>query len=173
MSGKPARPVKGADMGMGTDRRVNKRAAVRGKRMARLLAGTVLVVGLVGVGSSPASAGRGTLTASCNSDPYRAPHVFIDSEDLVPVGGRTIQRVATREWLYHFESGQWTSGPWNIYTATFDWIVTIGGGPDFYLGTGYYAAYVEAYAWDGSAWQGPTTSTFVPFQDGSYWCRGR
>ncbi len=122
---------------------------------------------------------RGTLSASCNSNiAYRdagRPHVYVWSSDLAPAGGASQQWYTTLEWVYHYESATWTRGAANQYlsdtnpnSTTFDSPM----GPEFFIGTGWYAAYVQAWAWNGTTWVGPAGQWVVFEETGGYWCRG-
>jgi hypothetical protein len=136
------------------------------------LAGVLIAL----VAATPSSAGSGLVSATCNSNRwYGSPHVYVDSRQLRPVGGRATQWVAAREAVYNYETRVTTWGSWDVYLASSnpDEGYTTVGDPDFRLGAGWYAVRVVAYAWDGRAWQGPTTNMWVPFGQNGYWCRGR
>ena len=128
--------------------------------------------------ASNATANSGRLTANCNYnwlDSIIGPHVRIESEDLLPLPGYDEQWIATKEYVYNYPSKTFTAGDWNIYPATrFGQTITVGA-PDFWLGQGWYAAYVVAYAWNPStrSWGKPTINQYVPFEEGGWWCRGR
>jgi hypothetical protein len=149
---------------------------IRGSRPA-LAVGAVLVA--LGVAAAPASAGTGIVSASCNSNDLwyqqNGPHVYIDSRQLRPVGSRTSQWVAAIEGVYSYTTGRTTWGSWDVYLASSDpnQHYVESGDPDFDLGAGWFAARVVAYAWNGSAWEGPTTNMYVPFGRDGYWCLGR
>jgi hypothetical protein len=155
---------------------------MRGRPLHRQSRGLMLVLLtgplVVGLAAGTASAGRGTISASCNTNvPYfqaYGPHAFIHSTDLVPVGGVEHQRVLTRKWLYNYETGTWVGSPYQQYIASSnpDEQQVEVGGPDFNLGAGWYAAYLQAWVGVDGAWRGPTLSTWVRFSDGSWWCHG-
>jgi hypothetical protein len=143
------------------------------------LVGTVVGV-LAGLCfASSAMANSGSLTANCNYnwiDMLQGPHVRIESGDLLPLPGYDSQWVVTREYVYNYESKTFMDGGWNEpYLATRTGKTITVGGPDFWLGQGWYAAYVVAYAWNPStrSWGSPTINRYVPFEEGGWWCRGR
>jgi hypothetical protein len=143
-------------------------------------AAALMVIGVVAAlcFTSSAMANSGRLTANCNFDGLsmlRGPHVRIESGDLLPLPGYNEQWVATKEYVYNYESRTFTAGDWNIYPATRTGTTITVGGPDFWLGQGWYAAYVVAYAWNPNtrSWGCPTINQYVPFEEGGWWCRGR
>jgi hypothetical protein len=128
--------------------------------------------------ASTAMANSGSLTANCNynwGDMLNGPHVRIESGDLLPLPGYSSQYIATKEYVYNYESKTFTAGDWNIYLADRIGKTITVGGPDFWLGSGWYAAYVVAYAWNPStrSWGNATISQYVPFEEGGWWCHGR
>jgi hypothetical protein len=150
---------------------------VAGRRLSRTAA--LMVAGLLATlcFASSAMAGSGTLTANCNynwQDMLQGPHVRIESGDLQPLPGYTTQWVTTKEYLYNYETKSWTSGDWNTYLADRVGKVISVGGPDFWLGHGWYAAYVVAYAWNPStrSWGSATIHQYVPYEEGGWWCHG-
>ena len=149
--------------------------ARRAPRLAALMG--IAVAAALCFGSS-AMANSGRLTASCNYsflDSLQGPHVRIESEDLLPLPGYDEQWIATKEFIYSHASGKPTYGDWNIYPATRVGQTITVGGPDFWLGEGWHAAGVIAYAWNPStrSWGSPTINRYLPYDEGGWWCRGR
>lgn len=138
--------------------------------------GLASILLLLAFGAGSASAGDGTLSASCNNNiQYPSnPHVYIDSGRLRPLPGWSSQYVATNDYLYSDSTGRYAWGGWNYYWATNDpgQYVSPGVTPDFWLGAGWYAAGTYALVWNGAAWYGPTTNTYIQFPGGGWWCYG-
>ncbi len=147
---------------------------VRIRRAASLLGAGLLAALCL---ATTAQANSGSLTANCNYswvERLTGPHVSIESSDLLPLPGYDQQWVAAKEYIYNYETGTWRSGDWNRYLADRIGKTITVGGPDFWLGRGWYAAYVVAYAWNPStrSWGRPTTQQYVPFEEGGWWCHG-
>jgi hypothetical protein len=128
--------------------------------------------------ASGARAGDGTISASCNYNWQEmtqfGPHVQIDSANLWPTGNLAGQWVAAKEYLYQYGTTKVIEGPWHVYWADRVGKVFTVGGPDFHQGPGWWAARIVAYAWNAGAggWDGPTTNSWVRYDDGSWWCHG-
>ena len=144
------------------------------RRAAALLAAGTLAASCL---ASAAQANSGSLTASCNynwQDRLTGPHVRIESGDLLPLPGYDEQWIATKEYLYSNDSKSWQAGGWNVYLANRIGRTITVGGPDFWLGRGWHAALVVAFAWNPStrSWGSATINQYVPFEEGGWWCYG-
>jgi hypothetical protein len=125
-----------------------------------------------------AAAGRGTLSATCGYiGTGFGDTMKINDYDLIPAWGWTYQWIATRGWVYTVPIGGtvadgswWIGRDWNVFLVdNYSHLTAIGG--DFRIGRGWHAAYLEAWSWDGYNWH-LTTTTWVPFLHGGWWCMG-